>query len=474
MTALLHPRPTMLRTFVLVSACLCASPAAAQELVRVVTAPSDATILGEVSDVDLDSSGRILALDTQADVVYVFDPTGALAHALGREGRGPGEIMLSVDLEVGPNDEVVVADAQNRRLTVWDASGELHVSRRFEDLLGPGSSWPGELVWSPSGLFLKVSEFVPDRPLQVFRIPVDFEGQATRAVQVPAGEDAATCTFCSYTVDSAGRVLAVAPDTLYSIRALDGGGAITHEWTRTDLPAVRRSAAELERLDAASRRVAGLEGGGPGAGGFSVFKTRFGPHALSVDDEGRLWTAPRVAEGEPGRFDVFDPSGAHRTTIQVDVPVGAFRIRGDRVVIASETSIGEPVVHLFRIDGKAARASPHDRGRREITARQRLRPRPPSAPNEAEAPRWRLFRQQLQLFSAARLSERRWRQAQSEDVAIAPVLAQLPMCGRGTRRNRAVGFGRDLPGRTRGRIERAVKRPSPEDAERGDDQLVGQ
>lgn len=340
----------MVRRLAFVCLLLHGTPAAAQELVHVLTAPGDGTILGEVSDVDLDSRGNVLALDTQADAVFVFDERGVLVRELGGEGQGPGEIMLSVELEVGPRDEVVVADAQNRRLTIWDVVGELHASARFDDILAPGSTWPGDLVWAPSGLFLKVSEFVPDRPLAVFRISADFEGPATRVLVVPAGDAAATCTFCPITVDGSGRVIAAAPDTVYSVRALSSDGGVTREWMRTDVPAVRRSPAELERLNAASRRMGALEGAGASGGGASPFKTRFGPHALNVDNRGLLWTAPRVEEGASGILDVFAPDGEHLKTIRLDVPVGSFRVRGDRVAVASETPIGEPVVHVFRIE----------------------------------------------------------------------------------------------------------------------------
>ena len=104
---------------------------------------------------------------------------------------------------------------------------------------------------------------------------------------------------------------------------------------------MRRSQEEIERF---SRTAGASRGVAP-----SEVLNRFGPHRIGVDDTGRIWTAPRVRPGEPGFFDVFSPDGRLLRTIEMDVAVDGFRIRGDRMVIASATTALEPVVRVYTI-----------------------------------------------------------------------------------------------------------------------------
>jgi len=345
----------MFRPGLIVGLLLWAPPIEGQQLTNIGLAPRDDTVLGEIGDVDVLPDGRIVVLDTQADAVYVFHQDGRLDIELGGSGEGPGEIALSAEVEVGPNGEILVVDAQNRRLTMWSREGALLGSSRFDALWGAAPMWPQDLVWNDSGIFLKTSQFVPDRPVEIYTVPIDLQGEGVLLVSLAQDEDALTCVFCSITVDRSGAVVAVQGDTVYSVVRLDSEGDVSRRWTRSDLPAVRRSADELERLRSATRRIAGAEEGG--SADFPEHKTRFGRHALNFDGAGRLWTSPRVEDGQFGAFDVFnaldvrDVGGNYSVTIEVDAPINGFRIRGQYLVAASETPIGEPIVLLYRIEG---------------------------------------------------------------------------------------------------------------------------
>jgi len=342
----------MMRTaplLALLLATLATVPLHGQELEHLLTLPSGELFFGDVGDVDVGSEGQVVVMDVQADLVYVFDASGALVHRLGGEGRGPGEIMLSTEVEVGPDGSVVVVDAQNLRLTRWDASGELVAEAAFTDLFGQGFHWPHDLVWSEAGLFLKVSQFTPDSPLQVFRIPESLAGTAEAVVTVAPGEDATTCTFCPIAVDRTGAVVAAAGDTLYLVGALAADGRRTRSWARADLPAVRRSESEIDRLGAVLAQRAGAEGGSGGRDMVDPFKTRFGPHSVGFDGVGRLWIAPRVDDGQPGFFDLFSPAGGRLGSVTLDVPVEGFRVRGEHLAIRTQSPLGEPQVQLYRI-----------------------------------------------------------------------------------------------------------------------------
>ncbi len=326
-----------------------APPAHAQTLEPIGLLPSDGSVLGEVGDMDVLPDGRIVVMDVQAHAVLVYSPAGQLLQTLGGEGQGPGEIGLSVEVEVGPTGRIMVADAGNARLTLWNSDGTLVGSRSLDGLLGGTPRWPHELVWQDSLLLLRVAAFTPGAPAEVFSLPPDLEGEAHRIATVPTGDGGVTCDFCPMAVDPGGSLVFAKGDTAYVIRRLDADGTVVREWTRGDLPAARRSAAERQRLDAAAHRIAGAEGGAAGTGDFSEFKTRFSPHGLDFDDAGRLWALPRTEEGATASFDVFSASGPRLGAVDVDAPLVRFRIRGTRLIASSENAMGEPVVRVFEI-----------------------------------------------------------------------------------------------------------------------------
>ena len=325
------------------------TPAGGQTLRQVGLVPSDSSVFGQIEDVDLLPDGGVVVLDGQARALYVYSPEGRLLRTLAGPGRGPGEIALSAEVEVGPEGRVMVADAGNRRLTLWASDGSRLASRRIDDLPGAAGRWPHELIWHGSGVLLKTSGFAPEAPIRFHQVPADLAGAARLVASLPTGPDAVTCLFCPVTVDPGGALVVARGDTLYSIRRLGVDGRMTAEWSRHDRPAARRSDEELRRLRSAAQSRGRAEGGAGASGSFAAFKARFGPHTLDFDPFSRLWTLPAMEDGRPGTFDVFAPSGTLVATLTVAVPVLRFRIRGRHLVAVSETPIGEPVVRVYEI-----------------------------------------------------------------------------------------------------------------------------
>ena len=80
---------------------------------------------GEIIDVDVDSRGRILALDAMAKAYHVFGPDGAHLFTVGKPGGGPGELADPFQLLVLPGDSVLVPDLGNARASVFGPDGSL-------------------------------------------------------------------------------------------------------------------------------------------------------------------------------------------------------------------------------------------------------------------------------------------------------------------------------------------------------------
>ncbi|HEY5674886.1 MAG TPA: 6-bladed beta-propeller [Malonomonas sp.] len=66
---------------------------------------------------------RLYVADTLNHQLAVFDPAGNLLERIGTRGSGPGEFNFPLDVDLGPNGELVVLDALNSRVQVLDASG---------------------------------------------------------------------------------------------------------------------------------------------------------------------------------------------------------------------------------------------------------------------------------------------------------------------------------------------------------------
>ena len=79
----------------------------------------------ELRSVQADSEGHIYAIDGRECTIKVFDPEGRFLRTIGRKGQGPGELTFPSRIILTPQDEVVVLDAGNRRLSFFKRDGTL-------------------------------------------------------------------------------------------------------------------------------------------------------------------------------------------------------------------------------------------------------------------------------------------------------------------------------------------------------------
>jgi hypothetical protein len=82
---------------------------------------------GMVAGVDVTDDGRIVMVDQQARRVRVFGADGALEHAFGRGGGGPGELSQSISPATGvfidAEGAIVIPDLMNARLARFALDG---------------------------------------------------------------------------------------------------------------------------------------------------------------------------------------------------------------------------------------------------------------------------------------------------------------------------------------------------------------
>ena len=90
---------------------------------------------------DIDSEGNIYVLARQAekDAIYKFDQKGNFLTTFGRMGQGPGEIVNTEHLTVGPMDDIIIADPR-RKLITYDKNGNFKKEVDLESL--DMEAWP--------------------------------------------------------------------------------------------------------------------------------------------------------------------------------------------------------------------------------------------------------------------------------------------------------------------------------------------
>lgn len=115
-----------------------------------------------------DDAGRLLTnprlLAVRGDDVYVYDAgtqelialsrSGAVKWRVGRSGRGPREFSNPVDLQVAPNGNLHILDADVSRITVVEPAGRVTdmrtVAERLHRIVPRASGWWGVSLGQPN------------------------------------------------------------------------------------------------------------------------------------------------------------------------------------------------------------------------------------------------------------------------------------------------------------------------------------
>ncbi len=121
-----------------------------------------------------DQDGRLLTnpqlLAAGGDTAYVYDAgtqelialskTGKVVWRIGRAGRGPREFSNPVDLQIAPNGDLHVLDADVSRITIVNRAGrvaDMHtVQERLHRIVPRASGWWGVSLGRPE-LFVSVT-----------------------------------------------------------------------------------------------------------------------------------------------------------------------------------------------------------------------------------------------------------------------------------------------------------------------------
>lgn len=144
------------------------------EPVREVTLEEpEGALIGALTSLDRDGTGRMAVADRMSGRVSVYDSTGALLHLIGRSGEGPGEFVRPIDAALLDDGSVAVAETGRPRVTRYDPETDSVHTFRLR-----GAHFGTAVGETNEGLAVYVSRSDPEAPrVQVY----DPEGRVVDA-----------------------------------------------------------------------------------------------------------------------------------------------------------------------------------------------------------------------------------------------------------------------------------------------------
>jgi hypothetical protein len=313
-------------------------------------------MLSGVRAVAFDRQDNLYVLDGGNHRVLVFDGRGRFVRQIGKQGRGPGELISPVQLAVTPTGDVVVSDLGRRAYSVFGRDGTFKHNVAFG---GGGAPLAGRAMKAhPRGGVVTLSEpggFAPNAPAgtvsgehSLLWHPMTPAGRATtlfrsrqeavRSGAAPGaggpGTQVRTMSPVVFTPQLHWSVLpsaalAVAHTSRYSIRLVQPNGAVTRVLER---PIAPRAVTARDREAVRERRRHALT-----TGEGLTFVTADGRSSLPIppqlirdlenlqfadqvpvisalvtDAAGRLWVERSVPElDRSGPVDILAPEGRY-------------------------------------------------------------------------------------------------------------------------------------------------------------------
>ncbi len=99
-------------------------------------------LLSGVRSVAFDANENLYVLDGNNYRVLVFDPNGRFLRQIGKQGGGPGELMLPLTLAVTSDNRIVIGDLGRRVLSIFKTDGTFvkNVPLEQGQMLGGGGA----------------------------------------------------------------------------------------------------------------------------------------------------------------------------------------------------------------------------------------------------------------------------------------------------------------------------------------------
>lgn len=315
---------------------------------------------GIVAGVAFDASDNLYVLDRQASRIMVYDRTGRFIRQIGKQGEGPGELMVPVQLAIGGDGTVIVSDMGRPGYSLFRPDGTFLRNVLLESAILSSTAGMG---WHPRGGIVSTFRQPPPpsqqgsttqtlnvlplvfqplgggAPARLFNIPqtvrVEQRSDAPGQVNVRTVPPPAFSPAILFGVIPNGQI-ALSFTSGYTVRILDPNGNTLRYLqrpvrarltTNADRERAREQRRESIRSGRGVIRIQTGGGGGPAPGRSpqdlerSLSEMEFADtipalNGLRVAPSGKLWigrTGPVI--GGPGPIDLVTPEGQYLGTI---------------------------------------------------------------------------------------------------------------------------------------------------------------
>jgi len=138
-----------------------------KEEISVGDSENEEEMVAQPGYLDVDDKGRIFVVDMKASDIKVFDKTGQFVRTIGKKGEGPGEFNMPLGIIVTPDNELIVEDMMNRRLSYFTLEGKFIRNEVLERSLSTinvvmdskGNFMARELMMEENQLFFELRKY---------------------------------------------------------------------------------------------------------------------------------------------------------------------------------------------------------------------------------------------------------------------------------------------------------------------------
>ncbi len=246
----------------------------------------------------VDDRGYIFALDVREKHIKIYNDEGKYVRTIGRAGQGPGEIGFPRNVCITPQNEVMVPDSMNNRLTFFSMEGEFirSITTTPLELLETKIDSNGDII----GLDIVLEEENSRHVLKKFDDDLKYLCSFDYSpLQNPRNRNPYMSSLV-WGIDKNDRVVCGYPTT-YEIKIFDTDGNI-----------IKRIEKDYKPLEVTKEDLKLAEGMPPG---IEVSIPKYYPAFwnLFIDDNSRIFvqTWEKVPDEEKRYYDVFDKDGRY-------------------------------------------------------------------------------------------------------------------------------------------------------------------
>ena len=353
------------------------------------SAPRTPFLLGEISGLALDDSGRVYVADFQDPRVVVFAPDGRHLATIGRKGRGPGEFTAPTGPVIGPDHALYVRNMEQILRFVRDPATGL--ATQFDrglsgPMMAPWRSKLPSIIDRALRFYFPLEVGLPDGLTHYSYRRYTLEGRKLDSVAVPIYPTArSSWAFYStgggngrmvaglnvvpfhplpvWTISPAGSLIS-GPADKYELLETDSAGRIVRTIARSVRPDAIPVAERADSLRALKRRVdsipvplSALKGASDEVRSLRLPEVYpFYQSVTAVAETGEIWVRRWQRPSLRGMtlLDVFAPNGSYGRTVVLPMncaPAPALVIRGTTAAcVQVDPESGAEAVVVARFD----------------------------------------------------------------------------------------------------------------------------